>query len=200
MKYIINIAIAFAFIKPAIAQVVKVDKILPLDAITVIVLELHGNAHLSLNKQNELKMESLLTPKGSVIGWSFDSERPPFEINYQISNDTLFVSSPQKWDQKVVGVDLYTEQVDTKIYFPEHSNVIVKSADKLVIDNSFSRFKVLECRVIEYSGMDTSDFGLMICNASRRLTIGGLKYKLNHEIEGTGTGYYLLKAETIFIY
>lgn len=182
------------------AQLVKVEDQVSLESIKVIELEVGGATTIIRNDQRNLKVTSSLTPHGTVFGWSFDKERPTFTIEHTMKADTLVLKAPKKWNQKIIGVDLYSEDIETIICLPENMNVIISSADKLIIDNNFQRLKVLRSRSIELNRIDKTHVGLVICNASRKLTIGGLKYKLNHEIEGTGTGYYLLKAETIFIY
>jgi len=119
MKTILSLAVLF-FFSIVNGQELSDQRNLNTDSVEVIVLKLSGSTEILSSSSNNLMMESTMTPKGKVYGWS-DEERPPFAFDQYYSGDTLFVSSPTSRNQKIIGIDLYVEEINSEMYRPESS-------------------------------------------------------------------------------
>ena len=122
MKTILSLAVLF-FFSIVNGQELSDQRNLNTDSVEVIVLKLSGSTEILSSSSNNLMMESTMTPKGKVYGWS-DEERPPFAFDQYYSGDTLFVSSPTSRNQKIIGIDLYVEEINSEMYRPESCHLL----------------------------------------------------------------------------
>ena len=170
-----------------------------LDSINVVVLTLSGDVIIENSNENIISVHSTLTPSGSVIGWTYPKERPPFEIKSRISADSLFIETPAVWDQKIIGIDLYTELIESTILLPENKNVIIKKANDVEINTDIKNLKVSRTNRLEWNNFNFSAHQLLMCDAKDDLIIGGKSKSRYFESYGNGEGIVRIKASSIYI-
>ena len=170
-----------------------------LDSINVVVLTLSGDVIIENSNENIISVHSTLTPSGSVIGWTYPKERPPFEIKSRISADSLFIETPAVWDQKIIGIDLYTELIESTILLPENKNVIIKKANDVEINTDIKNLKVSYTNHLVWNNYNFSAHQLLMCDARDDLIIGGKSRNGEFESYGNGEGIVRINASSIHI-
>ncbi len=198
MKTIFNFILVF-ILGHANAQLASNQISEKLELINVIVLTLSGDVIIDNSNENIISVHSTLTPSGSVIGWTYPKERPLFEIKSKISGDSLYIETPAVWDQKIIGIDLYTELIESTILLPNNKNVIIKKAKDVEINTGIKNLKVSYTNQLVWNNYNFSAHQLLICDAKDDLIIGGKKMSRDFESYGTGEGIVRIKATSIYI-
>lgn len=170
-----------------------------LDHVKVVVLELTDEVSVRQSNTHDLTVTSNLTAKGRIIGWTADEKRPEFVIEHRQHGDTLFVNTPERWQQKTIGVDLYEEQITSEICIPVDKAVIIPTADRLLIDANFGYLRILKAKQVLWENLDRSSYRIMLCRASEKMVIAGIRHHDSYELTGLGDGLYTIDAERITI-
>ena len=152
---------------------IKDSKILSLENVNVIVLESKDQSSIQHSSRDQVRINSYLFKKGKILGFKSPSERPKFEIECNISNDTLYLSSPDKYSPLVVGINTYAERIETNFEIPAKIKVIVKNANELVINDLFKSIQVNHSDKIIYNNLQKSEIARMICIANESQIING---------------------------
>jgi len=198
MKTILNL-ILILLLGQANAQLASNQISEKLDSIKVIVLTLSGDVIINNSDENIISVHSTLTPSGSVIGWTYPKERPLFEIKSRISGDSLYIETPAVWDQKIIGIDLYSELIESTILLPNNKNIIIKRANDVEINTDIKNLKVSHANHLVWNNYNFSAHQLLMCDARDDLIIGGKRRSGEFESYGNGEGIVRINASSIHI-
>lgn len=168
-----------------------------LEDVNVIVLNLNGDTEISEAKTDSLIVLSELTVSGSVFGWTSDDTRPKFEIEIKKIADTLFVQIPQVWNQKVIGIDTYTEDINSIIYIPNNKPIVINKANNLKLNVTNSNIRVIEADKVFWDCFHDLSYKYLSCEARYGLNINGIDVDEKYETFGSGEGIILIKSKKI---
>ncbi len=134
MKKSILVSVALvASLYSASAQQAKTELTAPLSAINVVVLKLSGNNTIRTISGDNLQISSLLMTRGNVWGWKFPAERPEFKIIREESRDTLFITTPEKYEPKTIGINSYSETIENGVEIPSGKKIVVLNPEKVKV-------------------------------------------------------------------
>jgi hypothetical protein len=166
--------------------------------VNVVVLSLSGNSTLVLSGSSVLKINSFLSPKGSVIGWQSPSKRPEFEITGWQSGDTVFVTSPPKFSPNTIGISNYSEKTDNIILLPDDKKIIISAADNLKVEG---RCKWLDVNQAGSVSVSLEEFFIreLYCIAQENLIINDKTIAKSFVLKSSGSDTLHINASHINI-
>lgn len=174
-------------------------KIIPIDNCSAVVIETNDLTYFKQSSNNKITITSYLFKKGFVWGIKRPAKRPEFKINYSISNDTVYISSPERYSPFTIGISTYTENLETTYEIPENLVVIVKKARKIDINASFKKLIIEESDYIEHCQINKDEIQKFQSRASEKLIINGIIKDKDIEIRGMGNKYIILNSKKIDI-
>jgi hypothetical protein len=170
-----------------------------LKAINVIVLNLEGNVTIHPSLEKQIRVITVLNSKGDVWGLKTPKNRPEFKTTYLVSNDTLHVTTPKKFNYSSVGINTYSEQIETEIQVSSSTKIIVRKANEIKFEAGFTNLSIQEANIIQGLNVNKASVKVLQCDSKNKLVVNGLKKGNSFEYEGTGLSKYFLKANTINI-
>ena len=178
------------------AQNSRVEHTRSLDRINVVVLSLSGNTSIQGTMENELKTRSLLITKGGVWGFKYPESRPEFKTVEYVLHDTLFVSTPARFDPHVIGIDTYSESIENTIQLPADKKIIITRADQLELENDWKYINVCNANQLKLT-IHKASIGTLSCRVSKSLKINGQKSSSEYVMNGIGPNIYSLQANQV---
>lgn len=170
-----------------------------LKEVNVVVFNLEGNAIIHPSPENQIRVVSVLNTKGNVWGLKKPKYRPEFKTTYLISNDTLYVTTPQIFSYSAIGINTYSEQIETTIQVLSSTEIIIRKADNVEFEPSFANLSIQEANSIKCLDINKASVKVLQCDSKYNLVVNGLKKGNSFEYEGIGLSKYFLKANTIKI-
>jgi hypothetical protein len=188
----------FLTISAVIAQQNQAEYSKSLDDVNVVVLCLSGNSTLVLSGSSVMKINSFLTPKGSVIGWQSPSKRPEFEITDRQSGDTVFVTSPPKFSPNTIGISNYSENMDNIILLPDDKKIIISTADNLKVEGRCRWLDVNQAKSVSVS-LEEFFIKELSCIAQESLRINEKTLAKSFVLKNNGSDSLYINASHINI-
>jgi hypothetical protein len=168
-----------------------------IDQVRVVVLHLDGQARITPVSGNQLWIESNLTTKGDVWGIKREKSRPAFEINGMLSSDTLYVSTPELFNYSSVGINTYSEKIESSIRIPGSVKVIIIHANKVEIEPGFTCLDIKNAKSVDMNDLTRDRIKSLCCVSKKDLTVNGKLRGDSYEFEGLGRESYYLNANDI---
>jgi hypothetical protein len=140
-----------------------------------------------------------LNTKGNVWGLKKPKYRPEFKTTSLISNDTLYVTTPQIFSYSAIGINTYSEQIETTIQVLSSTEIIIRKADNVEFEPSFANLSIQEANSIRCLDINKASVKVLQCDSKYNLVVNGLKKGNSFEYKGIGLSKYFLKANTIKI-
>lgn len=197
VQLFISLAIMFYSITSQAQQ--KNKKEISPAGIHVVVIKANDRAFIKKSSENKINVTSYLFTEGDIWGYRSPGIRQKFEIKHRFSNDTLYISSPEKYSPMVIGIKTYSEKVETNFEIPEDIEVIVSKAYNLIIESFFEKMTVLKADYIDIKGIKKQELFKLKSKTSEKLTINGEIRSNEFEIIGTGNKSVLLNSKEIQI-
>lgn len=168
-----------------------------LESVNTVVIVANGNVTINPIIENELKISSYLQSNGDIWGFKFPEKRPEFESVTRKSNDTLYVTTPKQFYYSTIGISTYSENVESLIQIPIHSEIIVKQGDKIICDDGFQYLEIENASSINLYNTNKEHFKALFCTVSKELKVNGIDKGASYEFQGNGTNTYFLNANNI---
>jgi len=170
-----------------------------LKGVSVVVLNLDGNATIYPSLENQVRVISALNTKGSVWGFKIPKNRPEFKTTSLVSNDTLYVTTPSIFSYAAVGINTYSEQIETTIQVLSSTEIIIRNANDIEFEDRFTNLTIQEANAIRCLDINKASVKVLQCNSRDNLVVNGLEKGNSFTYEGTGLSNYFLEANTIKI-
>jgi len=197
-KAILLLVVTFLAISSGIAQQKQAEYSKSLAGVNVVVLSLSGNSTLVLSGSNVMKINSFLSPKGSVVGWQSPSKRPEFEIIGRQSGDTVFVTSPPKFSPNTIGISNYSENMDNIILLPDDKKIIISAADNLKVEGRCKWLDINQARAVSVS-LEEFFIKELSCIAQESLRINDKTLAKSFVLKSGGSDTLYINASRINI-
>ena len=168
-----------------------------IDKVRVVVLHLDGLARITPVSGNQLRIESNLTTKGDVWGFKREKSRPAFETTSILSSDTLFVSTPRLFSHSSVGINTYSEKIESSIKIPGSVKIIINHANEVEIDPGFTSLIIKKAKSVDMNDLARDKIKSLCCVSNKNLTVNGKLRGDSYEFEGVGRESYYLSANSI---
>ena len=168
-----------------------------IDQVSVVVLHLDGLARIRPVSGNQLRIETVLITKGNVWGFKSEKSRPEFEITVIQSSDTLYVSTPGLFSYRSVGINTYSEKIESTIRIPSSVKIIVDQAKEVEIDPGFAFLDIKKARSVDMNDLEKDRIRSLCCISNKWLTVNGKLRGDSYEFEGLGGESYHLNANRI---
>ncbi len=177
----------------------KTEKVIPADGISVVVISSSEVTNIKRSNKNIVQITSYLFKKGSVWGVKKPAERPSFEAMYRISNDTLFIQTPKRFTPKVIGINTYSEKIESILEIPFSKKILIKKAGQLFFSDTFLNVIVKKSERVSSVDLTKKDIALLKCKASEKLIINGINKSLDFELVNVGKQNIQLNSHEIVI-
>ena len=199
MKLQFIILAAFSIISINGKAQVKDSKEISTGSLKAVVIEANDETSIQRSAKDLISISSYLFKKGKIRGLKSPSERPDFRIECAISNDTLYLASPAYYSPVTIGINTYSERIETNIEIPGHIPVIITNSKNLVLKDPLSNVKVLKADKVIYNNLKTSEISTLKCRAKETLLINNITRSREFEMEGRGTNQIRIDSREIEI-
>lgn len=199
MKLQFIILAAFSIISINGKAQVKDSRDISFGDLKAVVINVKDQTCIQGSAKNQVSISSYLFKKGKIRGLKSPSERPEFRIECEIIEDTLYLASPAYYSPLTIGINTYSERIETNIEIPGHIPVIIRNAKNLVFKDSFSNVKVLKADKVIYNNLKTSEISTLKCRAKETLLINNVSRSREFEMEGSGTNQIRIDSREIEI-
>ena len=71
--------------------------------------------------------------RGKVWGWKFPAERPDFKICRKESRDTLYITTPERYEPNTIGINTYSESIENGLEIPSGKKIVILNPEKVKI-------------------------------------------------------------------
>jgi len=165
--------------------------------INVIVLKSNGQTLVKNNDSDNLQISSKRYEKGKVIGVKVPEERTTFDVEFSISADTLYLTTPKRFSPKIIGITTYSEVIENTIELPKDKKLVILEADKLYFNNIQNNLVVNSAREITFDNLTKTNIAELKCTATHYLRINDEKKAKEFELHAYGSYYLTIHADKI---
>ena len=163
-----------------------------------IFIEASGNLTLNSSNSENIKVNSLLSTQGDIVGYKSPCKRPKFKIKSRYTEDTLYIKIPEKYIPRVIGVSTYRETIESLISVPKGYTVILNNPEKANIEevnNNIYVFNATEtfCKV------NSNEIHTLNCLATKNLLINGIESSRQFKMMGIGKNHIEIESENIIL-
>jgi hypothetical protein len=166
-----------------------------LDGVNVVVLDLDGHAKVTPIAGSQIHAVSTLTTKGKVWGLKSEKTRSNFETTGILSSDTLYVTTPKLFSYTSVGINTYSEKIETSIKIPMSAKIIISNANEIKIESGFASLNLRSAESVELVNLEKDQIHTLSCRSNSDLIINDTPKGSSFEFQGLGMEYYYLKAK-----
>lgn len=168
-----------------------------LDRVNVVVLNLDGHVRITPTSGSQMQVVSNLSTKGNVWGIKTEKSRPVFETLGTLSSDTLYVTTPMLFSYTSVGINTYSETIETSIKISESVEIIIPGANEIEIESGFASLDIRSAESVEIVDLDKDQIKTLCCTCNTNLLVNGNTRGNSFEIQGIGIESYFLKAKRV---
>ena len=168
-----------------------------LDRVSVVVLDLDGQVRITPTSGSQIEVVSNLSAKGDVWGLKSEKNRPVFETTGTLSSDTLYVKTPTPFSYTSVGINTYSEKIETSIKIPKSLIIIIPNANEIEIESGFASLNLRSAESVELIDLDKDQIKTLCCICNEDLFVNGKPRGDSFEFQGMGVESYYLKAKRI---
>ena len=140
-----------------------------------------------------------MNTKGDVWGLKKPKYRTEFKTTSLVSNDTLYVTTPQIFSYSAIGINTYSEQIETTIQVLSSTEIIIRKANDIEFEANFKNLSIQEANSIRCLDVNKASVKVLHCDSKDNLVVNGLKKGNSFKYEGIGLSKIFLKANTIKI-
>jgi hypothetical protein len=180
------------------AQSRTVEASYPMKGVHVLVLNLSGISRIHPGIREELQLSSMLQINGFIWGWKYPDKRPEFRIAGRVSHDTMYLATSAVFQPKTIGINTYSENIENIIYVPAIIQVVVREADKLIVDARLQMLEVKKTKLLQIAVVK-DEIKNLTCRSVSGLSINSVAGPDMYEIHSIGNSSYDLQADQIEI-
>lgn len=168
-----------------------------IEQVSVVVLNLDGLVRITPVSGKQLRIESTLTTRGDVWGFKREKSRPAFETTGILSSDTLYVSTPGLFSYSSVGINTYSEKIESSISIPGSVKIIINHAHEVEVEPGFTSLDIRNARSVDVNDLAREKIKSLRCVSNKNLTVNGELRGDSYDFEGVGRECYYLSANSI---
>lgn len=174
------------------------DAIIMIENQKIIFIETTGKITLNSSNAENVKVNSLLTTKGEIVGYKSPNQRPQFIIKSRFTQDTLFIKIPEKYNPRVIGVNTYQETIESIVSVPDGYTVVINNPEKANIKEVNNDIYVLNSKET-FCKVNSNNIETLNCIATNNLLINGIESNKQFKMKGIGKNYIEIESENIIL-